>query len=154
MDRYLLIDPTGLGLSFVPIEKPIELDSGSTSSSGVTLRGYQVTGASEPRMNFQCRGLLGQTDYQNLKALATALETGGRRTETVLYYLWDRISDWGTVPTREAVPGLAPVIGDYSVAYYPVLQGDIVVTGTLAGAGTDEPWYLVNLIFYEGTVRR
>lgn len=105
-------------------------------------------------MNFQCRGLLGQTDYQNLKALATALETGGRRTETVLYYLWDRISDRGTVPTREAVPGLAPVIGDYSVAYYPVLQGDIVVTGTLAGAGTDEPWYLVNLIFYEGTVRR
>lgn len=152
MDRYLLLDPTGANLVVYP-EEPISNASGLVVSSAVNSRGRPITGSSEPRYDFQTTVQLSQADWFTLQAWVRQRETQGRLSETVVYWLWDLHVDLDS-QTREAVPGLDPVVDGSQIRYYPVIQGDLSATAQLRGSDESGPVYAVGLRFVEGTIRR
>lgn len=134
----------------IPVDPP-NLSTQSTQSATVT--GRSIIGSSEMRYNFSTRFLLPQADAVKLLSLSQKMDREGRRGDTVVYYLWDIHTDLGT-QTREAVPGLPVISEGGMVTYYPAIQGDVVVTGSVVGAGSSGPWYELTLAFYEGRIRR
>jgi hypothetical protein len=151
-ERYVLLDPTGISLPLVPTT-PIDLGAGALTSSSTTVTGGRVTGAAEAlyELTFDC--MLSQDEWNRLDSLARWQQTAGRETELVLYYLFDKHSDYGP-QTRESVPDLPITSENGTISYYPVIQGDIEATGTIAGRGNSGPHYRVTFTFLEGTIRR
>jgi hypothetical protein len=150
-ERYILIDPTGINLPLAIQESP-EFDSGNRGSSGVTALGDSIVGSSTPRIDFEVTALLGQNEAHKLLALARSQAASGRLREIVVYYLFDKIADLGILPEREHVPDFPPESSEGVVRYYPVIQGYISVSTSLAGFNGG-PQYLVTLQFIEGTIR-
>lgn len=153
MNRYILIDPTGINLAVEPVREPISLEAGSLATSSTTVTGVQVTGAAEMRYNFGFECHLTKPEADALTALARQQERTGRETEVVAYYAWDTHTDL-EVQTRENVPGVLPTSEDGFVTYYPVVQGDLAVTTELIGHRQGQPYYRCSVNFIEGTIRR
>lgn len=153
MERYLLIDPTGINLVVEPVSEPIVLEPGATVYAATTVTGQAITGASELRYNFGFTCHLPKPDADKLYALSRNQETTGREIEIVVYYLWDTQTDLET-QTRENVPGLDPTMGVGTISYYPVVQGDLVVTTELIGHQQGQSYYRCDVSFIEGTIRR
>jgi len=160
MDRYLLIDPTGINLAIFPTSVP-NIEAGQITNSSRTITGNSITSANEYRYDFSCSAFLEEESYRDLKSLSLWQQSAGRETEIVIYYLFDRHEDFG-IQTREAVPDLpitsrSPVNNDNPlisiIEYYPVLQGDIEVSGQLIG-NQGQAYYDVGFRFIEGTIRR
>ena len=153
MDRYLLIDPTGINLVFKPQGEAPSLAPGFVQSSGTTITGNRVTGASEPLYEFTAFTLLTESDWAKLSALARSQDVGGRPDEVVVYWVFDKHHDMGT-QTREALPGVPVETDGEVISYYPVIQGFLSVTGLLFGQAELGAMYAVQLDFTEGTIRR
>lgn len=156
-NRYVLIDPTGANVVCEPVEEPIVLDPSTLLYSGSTTTGKPITGASEALFNFSFACDLDEPEAKALEALARWQQTTGRETEIVAYYVFDLFTERGTTPTREGLPDIPPQVNEdnNTVSYYPVIQGDVVVTSELLGLGSSGlPRYRVNVNFIEGTIRR
>jgi hypothetical protein len=151
-DRYILLNPTGINLVLVPQGEPIVLEPGTTLYNAQTVGGQSITGASELRFNFEFTCDLSEDQAKQLEALARWQETTGRDTEIVAYYAWDTFAEMAP-QTRENVPGIDPVEDGPIVTYYPVIQGDIVVSSILIG-NDGKPRYRCSVQFIEGTIRR
>ena len=152
MDEYLLIDPTGINLVVYPQGEPIVIEPGTTLYNASTVTGQPITGASETRLNFRFSCDLPESDAIKLEALARKQETTGRASEIVVYFVWDKFSEFSP-QTREGLPGVTPDTDGDIISYYPVLQGDLIVTKTLLGF-SGSPTYSCDVQFYEGTIRR
>lgn len=152
MDRYLLIDPTGINLVVYPQGEPIVIEPGATLYNASTVSGQPITGASEVRLNFQFTCDLLEEDARKLEALSRKQETSGRAQEIVLYFVWDKFTEFSP-QTREGLPGVSPETEGGLISYYPVLQGDLIVSKTLLGY-SGQPKYSCDVLFYEGTIRR
>lgn len=153
MERYILIDPIGINLQAFPVSEPIVLEAGSNLYNARTANGGSITGAAEFRMDFAFSCDMNKPDADKLWALARKQETEGRQTEIVIYYAWDTITDMGS-QSRQNIPGIDPVVLDGTTTYYPVAQGDIVVTRTLIGQSGETTRYRCDVEFIEGTIRR
>ena len=152
MDKYIQVDPTGIDLTLYPQGEPIIIEPGTTLYNASTVTGQPITGASETRFNFSFSCDLPESQAIQLEALARQQETRGRATEIDLYFVWDKFAEYAP-QTREGLPGVAVETVGELVSYYPVVQGDLVVTKTLIGFG-GEPRYSCQVEFYEGTIRR
>ena len=141
MDRYLLVDPTGINLVVYPEGEPIIIEPGSTLYNSSTVTGKPITGASETRLNFAFSCDLPESQAKQLEALARKQETTGRAVEIVLYFVWDKFTEFAP-QTREGLPGVDPEI-----------DGDLIVNKSLIGY-SGGPTYSCNVQFYEGTIRR
>ena len=157
LERYVLIDPTGINVVCQPIDEPIVLDPSTLSYSETTVTGQTITGASEARYNFAFNCDLGEREAKLLEALTRRQQTTGRETEIVAYFVFDKHVELGDTPTRQPLPGVAIETNseDNTVMYYPVIQGDVIAVPELLGHGPNgQPRYRVSINFIEGTIRR
>lgn len=154
MERYLLIDPTGINLQVFPVDEPLTLEGGTNIYSSKTANGGSITGASEFRMDFNFQCDLDKPDADKLWALSRQQETLGRQTEIVVYYAWDTITDYSSPQSRQNIPGIEPTVSSGVITYYPVIQGDIVVSRVLIGHRGNSSRYRCDIQFIEGTIRR
>lgn len=138
MDKYLLIDPTGINLVVHPINQPLVLSPSSQLYNARTANGGAITGATEFRFDFEFSCDLTKQDADKLWALSRWQETKGRDKEIVVYWAWDTISDYAE-QTRENIPGIPPV-AEYYYDYDPGVFDPRVLDGTYTSTAPYGPF--------------
>lgn len=158
-ERSLLLDPAGVlgirepGIDLLVYPESLEFIDPSLIQNDLTASGIRVYGASSELYSFRAVATLSESDYRSLKALEAWQNDNELEYETVLYFLWDQVSEISATPSRTPVPSTSvtdnplttPFLSEWR--YYPVLQGVFRTTGTLSGLGA----YKVTFEFFEGS---